>query len=194
MFPIILERDATLVSIPVKEFWCETLSNPRLGTAEVRSDGVLYPDYGQLIVSESMGVVTTRNATCAGLHMGAPEPGGDYTPYAVHCVAMSEDLNVRPYLFMGQGPSSVTDISTGNQVSVVSYLAFGPTPGTEGSNMSFDAIVNVVEMNIPTRPVTFAVGMLAGATAGTDGPAGFVRMTVRRLIAPGPRVIDTRKQ
>lgn len=192
MYPIILERDTPIIDWAAYTAWCTGLSDPTTSSYLVRSDGVVYGDYAVANMLALTGAITARKAFCTGLHMAGPEVGSEFTPYTISCVAMHGDANVRPFLFMGESPASVTSGAGGNAVSLVHFLAFADSPGTDGSKLEKELTVIVAEKTVD-RGLCIGVGMMAGGSAGVDA-GGYARLCVRRLVGPGPRVIDTNKQ
>lgn len=186
MFPIILERDTPIIDWPTYQLWCTSLSNPFAGSLLVRSDGILKLDSASIDANDDTGVITSDLATCIGLHLTGPEPGTELTPYSVSCVAASEDPDVRPFLFVAESPASITSAAGGNTVTDVRYLGFG------NKNTLDKEVTIVAAENTLDRGICFGVGMWGHGGPGAD-EAGMVRLCVRRLIAPGPRVVDTRK-
>lgn len=191
MFPIRLERDTPIVDWQATELWATSTSNPVASTHLVRSDGGLKGDFGSIDLRNVTIAITARLSVCAGIHLPGPKRGDDFTLYAVSVVAMAGDSNVRPYLFMGESPASITNAAGGDIVTDIKFLAFGDTSGTDGSMMKHEVTVAVFETP-NDRAVCFGIGMMAGVATGLAA-MGLARLCVRRLIGPGPRVIDPNK-
>lgn len=191
MFPIILERDTPIIDWQSYLEWCDTEMVAATQTGKVRSDGVLKVHYGTLDSVGSTGAITARKSVCLGLHITGPEPGVEFTPYSVSVVAMAADKNVRPYLFVAESPAVITNDADGDTVTDLRLLGLGPTPGTDGANLEKDVTVVVTEKTAD-RALCFGVGMMAGVAGGLD-VRGYFRLSVRRLVGPGPRIVDARK-
>lgn len=191
MFPIILERDTPIIDWSAYVDWATTLSSLNAASFNVRSDGLLKGDYGSLYSKANTGVITAGNVTCAGVHLPGPEPGVEFTPYAVSCIAMAEDDDVRPLMFIGESPVTITSDVTGDVVTGIRMLGFAHAVGDQGSHMEREMTVVVTELTAD-RALCFGVAMAAGSTGGATA-AGMVSLSVRRLIGPGPRIVDARK-
>ena len=193
MFPIILERDTPIIDWPTEVLWATTLTDPIGTTASVRSDGLLDVDFGTVINAAVTPIITARRMSSVGLHITGPEAGDEYTAYAISCVALSHDLNYRPCLFMGESPATITNNATGDTVTSVTFLDFGQA-AHDGGGCSLKADVTVVVAEkTADRAICIGIGIMSGAAAGIASFAA-ARLSVRRMVAPGPRVIDTRKQ
>lgn len=190
-YPNILERDTPIIDWGAYIAWCTAVADAGASTWKVRSDGALNANYGTMDMRSLTGAIAARQVVTNGLHITGPEAGAEFTCYAVSTTAMGEDSNVRPVLILGESPSSITSDAGGDDVTNVRFLAFGDTSGTDGSNLREEMIVAVAE-GTSGRHVCFAVGMLAGVAAALD-TGGFFRLSVRRLVDPGPRIIDARK-
>jgi len=192
-FPRILERDTPIIDWASKQGWATTETVPGSVTAYVKNSGLLNADFGTVASESLTGTITANRATCVGVHLAGPESGVEYTPYAISCVAIAEDDDVRPYLLMGESPASISSAAAGDLISEVHYLGFGGAgiSGASGIPLEKETTI-VIKPNTAGRAICFAVGMLAGAAGAADKRA-FVRLTVRRLIAWAPRIIDSRK-
>lgn len=193
MFPIILERDSVIVDWTSLIAWSTTETDPRTPDSNVRSDGVVYQDYGTLYTSGLTGTITANASRCTGLHIAGPEPGDEFTAYALSCVAMAEDPQVRPYLFVAESPAAPSATSVGQTCGETRFLAFADAPkGNGGAELAKDTLVVVAE-STNKRGLCFGVGMLATGPAGGATEGGYIRLCVRRLVGPGPRIVDIRK-
>ncbi len=191
MFPIIFERDTPIIDWPSQSLWATTLTDIGNNTANVRSNGVLNPDYATLFSYSFAGVITTTLSACLGVHLAGPQPGSEFTAYQVSVVAMALDPVLRPYVFMGESPASITTAAGGDVVTDIHALGWGDTPGTTGAKMEKE-VTFVVNVNTADRGICVGVGLMAGITNSLSRRA-MVRLCVRRLVGPQPRVIDVRK-
>lgn len=192
MLPRILERDTHIIDWPTAVAWCTTTGDPAGGTHTVRSDGLVGADYKTMTTRALTGAIAAGTVICNGVHLAGPMTGAEFTPYAISVMAMAEDNNVRPYLFIAESPATITSDAGGDACAQVRYLAFGDGPETYGGKLNADMIIAVTEKTAD-RNICIGVAMLAGTTGGaTNG--GLVQLSVRRLIGPGPRVVDVRKQ
>lgn len=193
MYPIILERDTPIINWATVHLWANALSDPLTGSfAAVRSNGLLAGDFATMTVNEKTAAVTGELAVCAGIHLAGPEPGVEFTPYAISCAAMAVDPELRPFLFVGESPASITNGANGDVVTDIQLLAFGEGPNEfHGSSLAVDMTV-VISEKTTDRAVCFGIGMMAGiSTSGNKG--GYARLSVNRMIKAGPRIIDNRK-
>lgn len=193
MFPIILERDTPIIDWSAQATWPTVETNLGANTAEVRSDGILHPDYGTMWISDKTGSVTAELAVCAGVHLAGPMDGLDYTAYQVSVVAMGSDPRIRPYLFMGVSPAVITSDATGDTVSNINVLGFADAPTPDYGSTMEKEVTFITKVKTADRGLCIGVGMLAGLFGSANNRA-MVRMSVRRLIGVNPSVLDTRKQ
>lgn len=191
MFPIILERDAPVIDWLADGLWATSTSNVTSASWFVRSDGLVKLDYGTLNVRAATVALAASKLVAAGIHITQPEPGEEFTPYAISCVAMGVDPNVRPVLFVGESPATITNDATGDVVTEVRFLAFGDTPGTYGSSMEKEVVLVINENTVP-RALCIGVAMMSG-TSSALAAAALVRLSVRRLIGVNPPIHDSRK-
>lgn len=192
MFPIILERDTPIINWSAQGLWPTTETNLGANTANVRSDGILHPDYATTWLSDKTGALTAELAVCSGVHLAGPKPGIDFTPYQVSVVAMASDPRIRPYLFCAVSPAAITTDATGDVVSNVRVLGFAPPPNSEYGSTMEKEVTFIANVKTADRGMCIAVGMLSGLT-GSANNRSMVRLSVRRLIGVQPSIIDTRK-
>lgn len=192
MFPNILERDTRIIDwASVVSGWCTTFQDAIAITPKVRSNGVLNDEYATCTVKAATGVIPAGNITCAGLHMKAPQSGAEFTPYQVSVSVYCEDLNVRPFLFVGRSPTTLTADATGDSVGIWRIIGIPNHSGPNGSALDKEITI-VANPPAADQGLCFYVGLIAGVTISTNLAAA-MHMSVRRLIGPGPRVIDVRK-
>lgn len=192
MNPIILERDTHILDWRAHGTSFSTSAvNGKARSYRVRSDGILHPNYSTISVHEEIATTSVKQVRCAGVNMAGPEPGLDFTPYAISCVAMSGHINQVPILVVGESIATITSDAGGDLITEVHTLD-GPVMGsTEYSTLNYQRVILVNE-NTAGRGICFAIGMLA--TAGTASTAlAWCHMSVRRLIGIDPAVLDTRK-
>lgn len=192
MFPLILERDTPIIDWSAQATWPTGFTNLGANTAEVRSDGLLHADFATMWISDKTGAVTAELAVCAGVHLAGPKDGAEYTPYQVSVVAMASDPRVRPYLFMGVSPATITADAAGDTVSNINILGFADAPTPDYGATMEKEVTFVTKVKTADRGLCIAVGMLSGLFASANNRA-MVRMSVRRLIGVQPPIHDTRK-
>lgn len=187
MYPIIMERDTDIVD------W-GTLT-PGLNDADVlansvdylvKSLGVLDENYATLHSGNNTGVIGAADVRCVGVHITGPEDGTDLTPYAVSVHAQCAEQTVRPFLFIGESPATITSAAAGDTVTDVRRIAFpiGPTLDRE--------FVVLVAQKTAGRGLCFGIAIMADILATSNLPY-MIHMNVRRLIGVDPMLIDTRK-
>lgn len=192
MYPIRLERDTHIIDWTSHlAGWCTTFALPR-ANMDVRSDGVLYTEYGCMDVRLGTGVITTLKASSVGLHISGAEPGAELTPYAVSVSALSTDPLARPMLMVGESPAVLTSDATGDVVGLSRLLVAAEGHGDQGHSLNADFTVLIAEKTVG-RNLCFFVAMLADAAASADLDA-LVALSVRRLVGVSPGVFDTNKQ
>jgi len=186
--PNILERDTQIIDAPSGIGWSSFFSDPIGGTVNVRSNGVVYPEYGSVVTRVNTSAITARKFTSCGLHIRSPRTTGiELTPYQINLSCFAEDPSVTPFLFVGESPVSVTASTAGNSVTDWQLIDSGIKSGP----LNVNTIVSYKE-NTPDRNVCFAVGLLAGSSASSNLRA-FVSMSVRILDGVYPPVYDSRK-
>lgn len=186
--PIVLERDAPIIDWGAYVAWCTATSNPEGATLTTRSDGLLHTTYGLLDVRGAATAAAADQCVCNGVHLIGPEEGTEFTPYAISCVGFSADPAGRPFLWMGESPATITSDAGGDAVTQARFLGFG---GPSAGQLRSEVTIMVAE-GTSGRGLCVGVGVIANASGTTLLQAGF-RLCVRRLVEPGPRVIDTRK-
>lgn len=193
MYPIILERDTDVIN------WATTLntlstieSDPEDETIRVKSSGTLNVDYGTLTLSMLSGVITARRIRAAGVHITGPQPGNDFTPYAVSVQATCADESLRPYLLIGESPATITSNDTGDVVTNMNVLATPMASNGSGGSSLQRSFTAVVAVKTDDRALCFALAFLAGVGASLND-AVIAHLTVRRLIGLDPSIIDARK-
>ncbi len=186
-----MERDTPIIDWSTVRAWSTDITSPTTSQIDVRSNGALSTKYATLSVRALTGAITARSCVAAGLHITGPKAGAEFTPYALSCLAVGGDSNVRPFLFVAESPATITNNAAGDAVTDVHWLAAGDTPGTDGSKLQADMVI-VCNPNTADRALCFGVAMLAGVSAALD-TACFVRLSVRRLIGVNPAILDTRK-
>lgn len=193
MYPIILERDTDIVDWGSRTAGTITSDDdPTAANYLVRSDGVLYPDFGVLLVAKLSAVVAADKCRSVGIHIQGPQPGLEYTPYAVDVNAHCVDEKLRPCFFVGESPATITSAAGGNTVTETRLLRFPETGAAlVGSSLKASFTLIIAE-NTADRGVCFGICMMAGLLPCSDEPH-YVHMSVRRLIGVNPLLIDTRK-
>lgn len=191
-YPIRLERDTPIIDWAAYIVaWCTTDANPNSSIHAMRSDGLIHPDYGTMDCLANTEIITARLAFCNGLHIQAPLEGLEFTPYQISAVAMHEDDEVRPFVFMGESPAVLTSLIAGDSVTDVRFLSFGDSPNLVGSKLEYNETI-LVKQTPNLRSLAFGIGMTCGGTDSLNA-GGFCRLSVRRLVGVAPDVYDTTK-
>lgn len=194
MFPRILERDTQIMD------WKDRLSGwptnsvaVSLDVYQARSDGVLYKEFATLDVANAAGPLADNCETVC-VHMSQPETLDEYTPYAISAVAMSEDPLIRPFLFIGISPASITSDGGGDILAKCRIIGVADLVDDSGACMSKELTIVVAKMpaGLTTRALAIGVGMMAG-TVNSANVHCWARLSVRRLVGNSPPIIDTRK-
>lgn len=197
-YPVRLDRDAAFASS-----WDD---NPggfaSVGTAlnantlNVRSDGTVSEFKSVLVrATQAVGI---RQAHCVGVHLFGPsvdvEIQDNYIAYGYECHAQSFDVNVVPALVCLVSPAAVTANATGDACTNPHYLGFGVKSET-GNVLDTRGVFAVPKTDVvaANRGVCFAVAMMTGAVAGGATEPHLVRLSVRRLVKPGPIILDGNK-
>lgn len=196
--PIRLERDTFVVNMNnAVAGWCTTAINNNLDAWAVRSDGVTVTDYGVATVMTNLPIIAAGAGVAYGIHIQAPEvtEGNDanvFSLYAVQAEAWCEDDNIRPFLFVGESPSSITSGSGGNVVTDVRLIGTPTGSALAGGNLSIEKVVAIKEVPGGEANICFGVAMLAGLVGGT-AVGGFSNLCVRRLLGNKPQILDGTK-
>lgn len=194
MFPIILERDAQINEWNTRIAGFPTAMATMAGEAYImRSDGVLYTDFGSMYVTADAGP-TLGKCECVGLYLTTPEELDEFTPYQISAFAMTEDPLLRPFLFCGIAPATITNDAGGDTLSKCRILGVFDSGDAFGAAMEVET--TIVNKKMPSgkegRALAIGIGFWAGQTNGAD-KACLARVSVRRLVGVEPAVIDTRK-
>lgn len=190
--PIILERDTPIID------WRTPLA--AFGTSEqavngytyrMRSDGLLHAEYATATVVQSLSITALKQKGM-GLNLAGPVSGLEFTPYHVSAIAMTDDINVKPVLFVAESASSITSDAGGDNVTDVRIIAVPKMHGAEGSTLTLDTVI-VANENTAGRGIAIGIAMMATA-AGVTTQFTWARLSVRRMIGIKPTIRDTRKQ
>lgn len=193
MYPRIMERETEIVDSTADTAGTATADENPISTSYLtRSDGVVYANYATLTVAKLSAVIAARKIRCVGIHLQGPEPGTDFTPYAVSVNAHCVDDKLRPVFFIGESPAVINADAAGNNVTDVRRLRYSMAGAVGAGNSLHAELVVVVKPNTADRAVCFGIGMLTGVVLSGDEQT-FVHMTVRRLIGVDPLILDTRK-
>jgi len=190
MFPIILERDTTIIEWQAYRGWCTVFTNLLTETLTVRSDGLVHPDYAVLDTSETTGTVTARATNCMGVHLTGPEPGAEHTCYQIAAICATDDPLLRPFLFIGES-DTITSAVTGNLVTDIRILEFGTNDGLDGNSLKSNMTI-ATPVNTADKTICIGVGLMAGV-ANAVNLGAWLHIAVRRLVGVNPQVLDTRK-
>lgn len=191
MYPIILERDTKIIDWTGYEVWATTFTLATSSTIRVKSDGLLHVDFGTVKVRGNTPVITARSVSAVGVHITGPVPGVDYTCYSISASCMCADPEVKPFLFIGESPVTITSDAGGDVVTSHRLLGVASLSGAEGSSLEKELTVAVKE-NTTDLALCFGVGILASASTSAALTA-YTHLSVRRLIGNAPPIIDTRK-
>lgn len=191
MFPIRLERDTNIVAWQGYEAgWC-TDSNPITANNQVRSDGVLHPDYAVIDMNGATGAMLTREATFIGLHIAAPEDDSGFTCYQIHARAQCDGGDIRPILVIGEA-QTVTSDATGDQIKQTRLLDVASFRDLEGGMLKTEMTIACPPLPTAGKNPCFAVGMLNGVGTSSNLNA-WVHLSVRRLVGVNPKILDATK-
>lgn len=192
MYPYRLERDTDIIDWSPATATLSTTDTVHVASNYlVRSLGVLNADFATLHINALSGVVAAFKVRCAGIHITGPQVGEEFTPYAVSVHAQCADLTLRPFMFIGESPITITSGAAGDSVADVRLMAFPVQSGSDSASLSRQFIVLIKEKTAG-RAVCFGVAALAGASA--SGDLGIqIHMSIRRLIGINPSLIDTTK-
>lgn len=189
--PIKIERDTHILD------WRAHMA--ALGTGEatsvglsffVRSDGLTHAKFATLSMAAA-ATITAVKSKAAGFHMSPPKDGDFYTPYQYSVKAMTDDINVRPMLLVGESPASYSSTTVGDAVGDMRLLASGVSHGGEFCSMEANGIL-VANENTAGRSIAFAVAFAAGA-AGATAAGCWIELSVRRLMQVEPLISDFTK-
>lgn len=195
--PIRLERDTFIVSwIADLAGWCTTAIGPGSDSWAVRSSGNVGTDWAVESIIQNTGVVAANTGFAVGVHIEGPEEtlgvdDNQFSLYAVQAVAYCEDENLRPMLFIGESPASVTNSAAGNTVTDVRIIGVPDGSGTQGGCLSVEMVLAVKE-NTADRNLCFGVAVMAGLT-GSSNANCLMNMCVRRLLGSRPAILDATK-
>lgn len=192
MFPIILERDTPIIDWTARlSGWPTSSAAAASEVFEMRSDGLLKVDYGTMDVANVSGP-TTGECECCGLYITGPEALDEFTPYAISAVAMSEDALIRPFLFIGMAPATITSDAGGDALTICRVIGVADLVDAQGACLEIDRTIIVKEMPTAGRALAVGVGMMAGIGNSANVHC-WARLSVRRLVGNNPAIIDTRK-
>lgn len=190
-FPIRLERDTTIIDWRAYEGGFSTLEATKTSTTQyVVSDGLLHADFAT-VTCNGTPTIAANKQKAIGINLQAPLAGTDYTPYQISVVAVCDDINCQPVLFVGESIATITSLAAGDLITDVRLLATCEAYGPEGASMNRDMII-LAKQNTADRGICFGIGFAAGASAATTVSLQ-ARMSVRRMIGIAPPVIDTTK-
>lgn len=190
-YPIRLERDTLLLdwNADIAD-WCTVEQAVNSTSFSVRSDGLLNDSYGNLSLSRNQGV-SSRDCRCVGVHLVGPDDGSDWTAYAISVQAMSQSPLVRPFLFTGESPATITTGAAGDVVTNIRIIGNADSSGDEGATMDKEITV-AINARTADRGFCVGVGMMSGS--GASAAVGCTaRLSVRRLVKYEPSVLDTKK-
>lgn len=193
-YPRILERDTQIIDWRARLGGWGTGGSGSGGTSyAVRSDGLLHVSFATLDVFSSTVNPAVNIINSVGVHLTGPDPGDEFTPYSISCMAHTTDPDVIPMLFLGESPASITSDSAGNTVTEIRHIALGESPGPNGSVLMKDMTIICPEKTAG-RGLCIAIGMMAGPNTAPTNNRCYARLSVRRLFGVHPPIIDTRKQ
>lgn len=196
--PIRLERDTFVVNWRAElAAWATTAINPNIDTWNVRSDASVSTDYAVVTNFANTGAIGAGVGYAVGVHIEDPEEtrGNDdnqFSLYAVQARAMHEDENIRPVLFVGESPASITSDAAGDLVTDIRIIGVPDGSSVNGGCLNVESVIAIKETT-NGRKLCFGVAMLAGLTAGANG-AGLMNLCVRSLIGSKPMILDPTKQ
>lgn len=190
--PIILERDTPIYDWTAYDLLSTSQNVASATTWFTHSDGILHDQFATFQSNYAVGSTTADNVRSGGVNMKGPEPGDEYTPYRIDAVAVCDDVNVRPVLFIGESIAAITDDAAGDVITDIRQVAQANAYGPEGASLHYNGIILAKE-NTAGRGLMVGIGMLAGA-AGAAACTIWTHLSVRRLIGVNPTVLNTRKQ
>lgn len=196
MFPLRLERDTGIVRWDDDMTgWCSASSNSYDRDYLVRSDGSSDNEWHTLQVSTTCAPTSARKIISNGVHLKGPEDVDELTLYEYHAIARSEDDDVRPVLFVGVSPASITNGAGGDTVSECRFEAISKSCGAGGADLEARGVVGLTKTDhvAADRNVCFAIGMQSGSAGSAAGTYAWAQLSVRRLIGQPKEVIDADK-
>lgn len=197
MFPIRPERDIKLANwlVPVAGYGTTTLAAIN-NNIQARSDGVVYPDFGIFQVKAATVAVPVNEITAACVHIKSPEPGTEYTLYSYSAHAWCVDPQLMPLLFVAVSPTTITSNATGDVCDRWSLIG---TADAIGDSTGFRALHREGTIGLPVSTgfnnddaICFGIGFSSKGTI-TDTFFAFARLSVRRLVANEPTILDSTK-
>ena len=189
-FPRILERDTRIIDWRTHlAAFCTSTTWWEAQAKKVRSDGLLHTDYATLDVEDDQGIAAGL-VRCVGVHLTGPEPGDEFTPYAINVSARAEHAEVSPFLFVGESPATITSNAAGDDVLDTRHILQASHQGTGGGALDGNIFI-VANENTADRGICFGVGMMS--PVGSSALGLQVSMSVRRLVGVEPPIYDSRK-
>ncbi len=195
MFPIRLERDTKIVNWALKMGGWPTATSASDGEdCTMRSDGVLNADYGLVQVKADTIAVPANRMIGAGVHMSGPLDGEEFTLYS-YCVDIwTSDTELIPVFYVAVSPATITSDATGDLCEQFSLIGTADGMSTEYKALHREGVVALplTDAVAAGRGVAFGAGLATTASASGTLKA-YMRLSVRRLVANEPSILDTTK-
>lgn len=193
MFPIRSERDTKIVDwVQNTQTTATTQQSTTENDLRMVSTGVLNVDHGLIQIKATADIASANTIQAIGLHITPPVIGDEHTLYSYNAHAWCVDPELMPFLFIAVSPASITNNVAGDVC--VRFQIIG-TPDASSDNfisMQREGTIAVPQTHIDDRSICFGIGFATGVSACTALKV-FARLSVRRLVANKPTLIDTTK-
>lgn len=196
MFPTIFERDTEFTDwTAALAGWSTSATSFSGGDTLMRSDGTVAVDYRSMTVHNVQLNTTLNKMTAAGLHIQGPRDADELTAYQYQVSVYTNDPNLIPVLFVGVSVATPTNAAAGEIVTEPRWLKWPSSLNEKGNTLNASGIIALTKTDLVAadRAVAFGVGLLGGLSAPLATSQNVMSLSVRRLVAVEPVILDSRK-